>query len=54
MENKVIAKEYVENIIKEKIEWLDEQMEKSEKRLIYSNYRYTKSILEEILGRIKK
>lgn len=53
MENKVIAKEYVRNIITNKINWLDEQMERPEKALIYANYRYTKNILEELLEKIK-
>lgn len=53
MENKVITKEYVRNIILEKIDWLDEQMQRPEKALIYANYRYTKNILEELLEKIK-
>lgn len=52
--NRFLKENYVsKNVIKEKIKWLDEEMEKTGKRLIYANYRYTKNILEELLEEIK-
>lgn len=41
MENKVIAKEYVRNIILKKIDWLDKQME-IEKYRIEMEIKYKK------------
>ena len=51
MENKVIAKEYVRNIITEKIKWLDKQTTKG--KYYFENIKLAYDILEELLEKIK-
>jgi DNA recombination-dependent growth factor C len=51
MENKVIAKEYVRNIITEKIKWLDKQTMKG--KYYFENVKLANDILEELLEKIK-
>ncbi len=36
--------------IEDKIKWLDEMLNNPDKEVIYTNYRYTRNILEELLG----
>lgn len=40
--------------IREKIKWVDEQMQNPEKEQLYSNYRYTKNILNELLEELEE
>lgn len=40
--------------IREKIRWVDEQMQNPEKEQLYSNYRYTKNILNELLEELEE
>jgi hypothetical protein len=51
MENKVIAKEYVRNIIIEKIKWLEKQT--IEGKYYFENVKLANDILDELLEKIK-